>query len=145
MQRRDELTLTVGGTVYTGWKDVRVTRGVERCPSDFEMALTEKHPGGRAVALAPGDPVEVRIGPDPVLTGYIDRVADRILRFSEQGCLHQIDRERTRMVYPSSARSKGVGAEKLIPSAAWTGWAVDTPNKGPVLRSKIVLFQQSEA
>jgi len=49
------------------------------------------------------------------------------------------------MVYRGSARGKGLGAEKPILSAAFTGWAVDTLNEGPVLRSRIVLFQQEEA
>ena len=49
------------------------------------------------------------------------------------------------MVYRGSARGKGLGAEKLALSAALTGWAVDTLNKGPVLRSKIVVLQQDEA
>jgi hypothetical protein len=36
-------------------------------------------------------------------------------------------------------RRKGLGAEKLIPSAALTGWAMDTLDKATMLRSKIVL------
>ncbi len=43
------------------------------------------------------------------------------------------------------ARDKGLGAEKPIPSAAFTGWAMDTLNGGPMLRSEIVLFQRGEA
>jgi hypothetical protein len=44
-----------------------------------------------------------------------------------------------------TARGKGLGAEKPIPSTALTGWAVDTLNKGSVLRSRIVVLQQDEA
>jgi hypothetical protein len=44
-----------------------------------------------------------------------------------------------------TARGKGLGAEKLIPFAALTGWAVDTLNRGPVLRPNIEHFQQDEA
>jgi RecA/RadA recombinase len=44
-----------------------------------------------------------------------------------------------------TARGKGLGAEKLILSAVSTGRAVDTLNKGPALRSKIVLPQQDKA
>jgi hypothetical protein len=44
-----------------------------------------------------------------------------------------------------TARGKGLGAEKLVLSAALTGWAVDTLNKGPVLGSKIVLLQRDKA
>ncbi len=55
------------------------------------------------------------------------------------------DREWTRMVYRGSARGKGLGVEGQIPSAAFTGRAMDTLNGGPMLRSEIVLFQRGEA
>lgn len=72
----DELTLTVGGRELRGWKEVRVTRGVERMPSDFEIAVTERYPGEAARVFAePGAECEVRLGGDLVLTGYVDRLA----------------------------------------------------------------------
>jgi hypothetical protein len=43
------------------------------------------------------------------------------------------------------ARGKGLGAKTLILSAVSTGRAVETLNKGPVLRSKIVLPQRDKA
>ncbi|WP_175795971.1 phage baseplate assembly protein [Burkholderia anthina] len=70
----DELTLTVGGKVISGWTDVRVTRGIERIPSDFDIGLTELFPGELdAVVVTPGDPCVVQIGGDTVVTGYVDR------------------------------------------------------------------------
>ncbi len=69
----NELTVTVGGVRYGGWEDARVTRGVERMPSDFDVALTEKYPGQiQDVVIKPGLPCVVRLGADPVVTGYID-------------------------------------------------------------------------
>jgi hypothetical protein len=44
-----------------------------------------------------------------------------------------------------NARGKGLRAEKLIPSAVSIGRAVDTLNKGPVLRPNMERFQQDEA
>ena len=49
------------------------------------------------------------------------------------------------MVHRAHREGQGLGAEKLILSAVSTGRAVDTLNKGPVLRSKIVLLQQDKA
>jgi prophage tail gpP-like protein len=70
----DDFTLTVNGRKWEGWTSVRATRGVELCPSDFEVAVTEKFPTEpQDIDIKPGDPVVLSIGSDPVLTGYIDR------------------------------------------------------------------------
>lgn len=77
----DDLTLLVtpalGGpsTSLTGWTSIRVTRGVDRCPSDFEIEATDRNPLDPAVLqVFPGDQCEVYLGADLVLTGYVDRV-----------------------------------------------------------------------
>jgi prophage tail gpP-like protein len=67
----DELILTVGTSSISGWQAVRVTRGIERCPSDFEIALTQRTPTGRII-VKPGDPCFVSLGGDVVITGYVD-------------------------------------------------------------------------
>lgn len=70
----DELSLSIGGQSISGWTDVRVTRGIERLPSDFELGLTELYPGQLdRVVVQPGDECIVKIGADVVLTGYVDR------------------------------------------------------------------------
>lgn len=72
----DELTLQAGGREISGWEEVRVTRSIERCPSDFEIVMTELYPGEPdIVTVQPGDECSVRLGDDVVLTGYVDRVA----------------------------------------------------------------------
>jgi prophage tail gpP-like protein len=70
----DDVTLEIDGLAWTGWTDVRITRGVERCPSDFEVRLTEFIPGQDAIKILRGATVKVKIGRDLVLTGYVDRV-----------------------------------------------------------------------
>jgi prophage tail gpP-like protein len=70
----DDLTLIVGEAVLSGWRSVRVTRGIERCPSDFEIALTERYPGeADAFVVQAGYPCRVMLGSDLVITGYVDR------------------------------------------------------------------------
>jgi prophage tail gpP-like protein len=70
----DDLTLTVGNQTISGWLEVRVTRGIERCPSDFEIELTERFPGeADGVSVKPVDACVVKLGDDPVITGFIDR------------------------------------------------------------------------
>ena len=69
----DNIVLTAGAQSVSGWTDVRITRGIERCPSDFSLGLTEAYPGEtEEVVVQPGDPFKLQIGPDPVITGYID-------------------------------------------------------------------------
>lgn len=69
----DEITLTVGSRTIAGWTDVRITRGIERLPSDFEIGLTELYPGETdEIVVTPGDACVVRIGDDTVITGYVD-------------------------------------------------------------------------
>lgn len=70
----DELTLEVGGRSISGWDQIRVTRSIERLPSDFSLSLMDYYPGSDEKQLVtPGDPCVVRLGADPVVTGYIDR------------------------------------------------------------------------
>lgn len=69
----DDLTIVVGGRELTGWADVRVTRGVERVVSDFDIGMTEHYPGAGLVEVKPGDACQVYLGSDLVITGYADR------------------------------------------------------------------------
>lgn len=69
----DTLTLDLGGQRLLGWQRIRVTRGIERMPSDFDLEVTERSPDGGRVAVIPGTPCTVKIGGDVVLTGYVDR------------------------------------------------------------------------
>lgn len=79
----DELTLNISCSTQcqqlTGWKEVRVSRGIERCPSDFEIMMTERFPGHlNEMIIRPGDECQVLLGSDVVLTGYVDRYAPGI-------------------------------------------------------------------
>ena len=70
----DEVTLTLGDRIASGWTDIRISRGIERLPSDFQIAMTELYPGEDPVVVAePGMPCVVKIGDAPVITGYVDR------------------------------------------------------------------------
>ena len=63
----------------SGWTEIRITRGVERLPNDFEIGLTELYPNEiNTVSIAPGDACQVLIGDDVVVTGYVDRVVPSI-------------------------------------------------------------------
>ncbi|TDB48219.1 phage baseplate assembly protein [Photorhabdus khanii] len=69
----DELSLVIGGRRIFGWDSVRVTRGIERLPSDFDLMLMDYYPGNDEKQLVePGEKCEVFLGDDRVVTGYID-------------------------------------------------------------------------
>src|SRR5690348_11635937 len=70
----DHLVLTIAGQATSGWTDICITRGIERCPSDCHIGMTELYPGELAkVIVAPGSPCTVHLGQDLVITGYVDR------------------------------------------------------------------------
>ncbi|MEC5321133.1 phage tail protein [Brenneria populi subsp. brevivirga] len=70
----DELNLTVGKKSLKGWDRVRVTRSIERLPSDFDLGLMDYYVEDKSAQLvSPGDECTVSLGDDLVITGYIDR------------------------------------------------------------------------
>ena len=73
-QPNNDLTIISNGVKLGGWQSARVTRGIERVPSDFDITLTERYPGQASqISIHPGDACKVMIGNDIVLVGYIDR------------------------------------------------------------------------
>lgn len=72
-------TLRVNNRDFSGWSSVRVTRRLIGCPSDFDISLTERFPGRPdLIAVEAGQPCTILLGPDPVMTGWIDRYSASI-------------------------------------------------------------------
>lgn len=102
----DDVTIIVNGQTLGGWTNVRIARGVERCPSDFQLGMTEVYPGqADAMQIKPGDACQVKIGHTKVITGYIDRVMPAI-----QGRQHSI-----------RVMGRGKCADLVDCSAEWPG------------------------
>ncbi len=74
MKTLNEVTLLVGGMEYGGWKSVRIEAGIDRQARSFDLEVTSRWPGNTNIAsrIKPGDVVQVKIGIDLVLTGYVD-------------------------------------------------------------------------
>jgi prophage tail gpP-like protein len=69
----DVPTLTINGTIYSGWTSLRVSRGIDRMAADFDIAVTERWAGAaQAWQIAPFDACTIHIGGDLVLTGFVD-------------------------------------------------------------------------
>jgi prophage tail gpP-like protein len=73
------VSLSVDSQLFSGWKSMRFTRGIERMPSDFMLTCTERYPNQTGVMqIKPGQACRLLIGNDIVLTGFIDRVMPSI-------------------------------------------------------------------
>jgi prophage tail gpP-like protein len=66
------VSLWLSGVKWQGWQDVRITRGCERCPADFELRVTEKYADATQIAVTPGQECTLAIGDTLVIDGYID-------------------------------------------------------------------------
>ncbi len=109
----DDLTLRIGGADIQGWTEVRVTRGVERVPGDFEISMTERYPGDlHAVTILPGQACQVLLCNDVVITGYVDRFSPGI---SSRG--HQI-----------RVSGRGKCCDLVDCSAEWAGGQISGTN-----------------
>lgn len=69
----DTVTITVEGKEWSGWQRVTVTRGLDTVPAVFDLQVTEKFPHTGDISIRPGVPCVVKIGGEPVITGYVDR------------------------------------------------------------------------
>jgi prophage tail gpP-like protein len=79
MANQEELSILVDGLLVSGWQDIRVTRGIERFPSDFQIMVTEKNSIPQVEpTFHPGSSCAVSLGSDVVLTGYLDEVSPSI-------------------------------------------------------------------
>lgn len=102
----DDVTVIIAGVAYAGWQGVRITRGVERLPSDFELTLTDIYASEPdALQIKPGDTCVVKIGRDTVLTGYIDVVQIQLNTKSHE--LHVFGRSKCADLVDCSAEWPG--------------------------------------
>jgi prophage tail gpP-like protein len=66
--------LRVNGREWGGWTSVRISAGVDRVARDFNVTITRQWPGGGegTPQIKNGDSVEVLIGTDLVITGWVE-------------------------------------------------------------------------
>lgn len=69
----DPITLLIDGRRYGGWTAVRVTRGLTRSATDFEVEVSERWAGqAEPWRIKPFSTCQVFAGKDKLMTGYID-------------------------------------------------------------------------
>lgn len=71
----EDITLTVDGKIYGGWKSASISRGIEQVAGTFTLGVTERWPGQpERRELHAGQECTVRIGSEIVITGLIDEI-----------------------------------------------------------------------
>ncbi|MEM7422095.1 MAG: phage baseplate assembly protein [Pseudomonadota bacterium] len=68
----DRVEVVTAGEIFTGWLRASIERGVDRLASSFSMVVAEK-----PWPIAPGDAVEIRLGGERLVTGFVDQVEPR--------------------------------------------------------------------
>lgn len=69
----ETLSVVANGQTYAGWSEISVGRGLSKCVSHFDIAVTERWAGnGQLIKLLPFTKMQILIGNTPVLTGYVD-------------------------------------------------------------------------
>lgn len=68
-----EIGLSVGGTIYKGWKQASVVDSMEQLARTFRVSYTEDATKDRAILpIEEGDEVTVKIDEDQVIKGFVD-------------------------------------------------------------------------
>ena len=112
-----ELTLVIGDRAYSGWTDIRVTRGIERIPADFDIAATEEYGGALGdIVVQPGRECQVLLGGDVVVTGYVNRYAPSISKRTH--AVRISGRGRCQDMTDCSAYLRGIKNQMLAASTA---------------------------
>ena len=74
----DEYHLRINGNAWYGWTAMRISAGIDRLARDFEVQVTKRASekgellDAVSTGIKQGDRVEVLIGRNLVLTGYVD-------------------------------------------------------------------------
>lgn len=68
-----DVTLTVNGTTYGGWKTATVRRGIEQVAGSFELTVSDRWSGqDERWPIRKGDACTLKESGDVLITGYVD-------------------------------------------------------------------------
>lgn len=69
------ITLMIDGTAYEGWKTARVTRGIDRAVSDFDLTVSQNTASAQLPAIRAGASCRIDVDGQPIITGWVDEIA----------------------------------------------------------------------
>lgn len=70
--------LRANGYALSGWESVSIRRSIDEACSSFAVTVSQRYAVGNPIPLRNGDAVTVHIGPDKVITGWVDVVEPSI-------------------------------------------------------------------
>lgn len=114
----DQLSLFVNGREFAGWKNVRVTAGIESIAGSFDLGVTDRW-DGRDVPwdIVEEDECRVAINGESVIKGWVDK---RTISISgEMDTLTLSGRDFTGALVDCSALLNDNGSGKIKKKATW--------------------------
>ena len=76
-QAREIVTLRARGKEFANWTGLTLSRSLDSFPSAFSVSMSAGQPGTiNPLGIATGDPVEVYLGRELLLTGYAEEVTE---------------------------------------------------------------------
>ena len=76
-QTREMVTLRARGKEFGNWTGLSLSRSIDSFPSAFSVSMSAGQPGTiNPLGIATGDPVEVYLGRELLLTGYAEEVTE---------------------------------------------------------------------
>lgn len=74
----EQAAIVSRGRTFQGWESVEVSASLEAISRSFSFSAAVRYPGARhLLRIRPGSPVEVKIGADVVITGWVDKLETR--------------------------------------------------------------------
>lgn len=124
--------LRVNNREWGGWTSARISAGIDRVARDFNVSITRQWPGSddRSPAIKNGDKVEVLIGSDRVITGWVEAMP---LRYdASQSTLAIVGRSKTADLIDCTAAAAQHNGKTLygIATALAAPFGVDVVDDG---------------
>lgn len=96
------VTLTVNGTRYGGWKEARVTRGIQAIAGGFQLAVSDRWAGQEEPwPILEEDACQLSLEDTPVISGYVD--ARSLMLGANEHTFAVTGRDKTGQLVDSSA------------------------------------------
>lgn len=74
----NEVSLTIDGIQYYGWKEVSIRRSIEIFCASFDLSLSDNTGGKESFQIKPEMKCSIHIGGDTLITGLVDEVSGDI-------------------------------------------------------------------
>lgn len=122
-----EVILTVGGTRHRGWKEIRITRGIEHGAFGFELLLTESWGNNIKRDVQADEVCTLKLANELLLTGYIDAVEPE--HDAKTHGIRVRGRSKVGDMVDSSTTGKEFKNQTLLQIASYFGVMFDVPVK----------------